>query len=90
MRREPATALARAASAAVADGAGAIVAGMFGVVSALERACLDAGRFARGHARGRVETVCADGSYLFARHHAPVIRFPPGKSEGTRAFDVAC
>ena len=57
MGREPATALARAASAAVADGAGAIVAGMFGVMSALERACLDAGRFARGHARGKVEAV---------------------------------
>jgi alpha-beta hydrolase superfamily lysophospholipase len=39
LRRVPATALARAASAAVADGADTNVAGMVDVMSALERAC---------------------------------------------------
>ena len=66
MKREPATALARAASAAVADVAGTIVAGMFDVVFALERACLNDEKV-RERMRAGEERVLASRQILSIR-----------------------
>jgi hypothetical protein len=94
MRREPATALARAASAAAVDGAGAIVAGIFGEVSALERACVDDEEVREGsrarQSRARVRRP--DPIYLLARTRqasVPVDRFSTSEKSGECRGDVA-
>jgi len=97
MRREPATALARAASAAAVDGAGAIVAGIFGELSALERACLDDEEVREG-SRARQSSARVRRRILSISWRARVkrrcqaIAFPPGKKAGKGAptwpFDV--
>jgi hypothetical protein len=90
MRREPATALARAASAAVVDGAGAIVAGIFGEVSALERACVDDEEVREGsrarQSRARVRRPILSISWRArVKRRCQSIAFPPRKKAGNAA-----